>query len=246
MADVVLPSLCFAEKDGTFSNTERRVQRIRKAVEGPGTAKTDWEIICGVSEKMGYDMKYGSSHEIFEEIRRVTPSYAGITWARIEHEGLQWPCPSSDHPGTPILHSSAFTRGKGLFHATGFTQPAEIADNDYPLLLTTGRLLYHYHTGTMTRKSEGLNERAPECQIEISGKDADKYGLVDGKKATVFSRRGKISARVNVSKMAVPGTVFIPFHFAEEAANRLTNAKLDPVAKIPEFKVCAVRVEPQK
>jgi len=242
MADVVLPSLCFAEKDGTFSNTERKVQRVRKAVEGPGIAMTDWEITCGIAKRMGYDMSYQTSVDIFEEIRTVTPSYAGITYPRIESGGLHWPCPNTDHPGTPILHTAAFTRGKGLFHAIEFTPPAEKTDADYPLILTTGRLLYHYHTGTMTRKTDGLNNRAPECFIEVSRADAEKYGLHDSETATIFSRRGKISAKVNVSKKAMPGTVFIPFHFAEAAANRLTNGALDPVAKIPELKVCAVKV----
>ncbi len=242
MADVVLPSLCFAEKDGTFSNTERKVQRVRKAVEGPGIAKTDWEITCGIAKRMGYDMSYQNCVEIFDEIRTVTPSYKGITYARIENSGIHWPCPDTDHPGTPILHTAAFTRGKGLFHAIEFRPPAETTDDEYPLVLTTGRLLYHYHTGTMTRKTEGLNNRAPECFIEISRADAVKYGLDDGETATIFSRRGKISARINVSKKAMPGTVFLPFHFAEAAANRLTNAALDPVAKIPELKVCAVKI----
>ncbi len=243
LADVVLPSLCFAEKDGTFSNTERRVQRVRKAVEGPGLARTDWEITCGIAEKMGVSMTYQTAMDIFEEIRTVTPSYAGITWSRIEKEGIHWPCPSKDHPGTPVLHTEAFTRGKGLFHGIKFIPPAEKTDNDYPLILTTGRLLYHYHTGSMTRKTDGLNTLAPDCFVEMSQADAQKYKLTDGQMATIFSRRGKIKARVAVSKMAAPGTVFIPFHFAEAAANRLTNAELDPVAKIPELKVCAVAIE---
>lgn len=243
LADVVLPSLCFAEKDGSFSNTERRVQRIRKAVKGPGKAKTDWEIICELAGRMGYEMSYSDSCEIFEEIRTVTPSYAGITYDRIDEEGIHWPCPDENHPGTPILHKESFTRGKGLFHPIDFIPPAEKTDADYPLVLTTGRLLYQYHTGSMTRKSEGLNEKAPECFVEISASDAEKENLKDGEMATIFSKRGKIKARVTISKKAVPGTVFIPFHFAEAAANRLTNAALDPVARIPEFKVCAVKIK---
>ncbi len=180
MADVILPSTCFAEKEGTFSNTERRVQRVRKAVPPPGQCQSDWWITCELAGRMGYAMSYESSRAIFEEIARVTPSYGGITYDRIEAEGLHWPCPTSDHPGTPILHGQQFTRGKGKFHAIEWIPPAEQVDDDYPLYLTTGRVLYQYHTGTMTMKSEGLNERAPEAYIEISQKDAARFGLEDG------------------------------------------------------------------
>ena len=242
LADVVLPSRCFAEKDGTFANTERRVQRIRKAVEPPGEAKYDWEIICELSSRMGYTMSYENSEAIHEEIRTVTPSYAGITYARIEHEGLHWPCPDTEHPGTPILHRDQFTRGKGLFHAIDYIPPAEQTDDDYPMYLTTGRLLYQYHTGTMTMKSDGLNERAPEGFVEISAQDAEANGFKDGDIVNVASRRGQINAVLKVSEKAVSGTVFIPFHFAAAAANKLTNAALDPVSGIPEFKVCAVKL----
>lgn len=240
IADVVLPSCCFAEKDGTFSNTERRVQRIRKAVNPPGEARDDWRIIADISARMGYDMAVSSAEDIFEEIRKVTPSYAGINYTRIETEGIHWPCPTDIHPGTPILHSGQFTRGKGLFHGIEWLPPAEKVDDDYPLYLTTGRVLYHYHTGTMTMKTEGLNECAPNCFVEISASDADKFGVEDGGQAEIASRRGKVTARVAISDKAAPGTVFIPFHFAQAAANRLTNAELDPISGIPEFKVCAV------
>jgi len=205
MADVVLPAFCFAEKDGTFSNTERRVQRVRKAVEAPGEAKEDWEIICEIAQKMGYEMSYENSQEIFKEIASVTPSYRGITWERID---------------------------------------AELPDEDYPYILTTGRVLYHYHTGTMTMRTGGLNMLSPECIVEISSNDAQKLGLDTGSMVDVSSRRGKISAKLEVSSKAVDGTIFIPFHFAKAAANKLTNAKLDPTAKIPEFKVCAIKIEP--
>lgn len=243
MADVVLPSCCFAEKDGTFSNTERRVQRVRKAVEPPGQAKDDWEILCALSTRMGYPMTYAEPNEIMEEIARVTPSYGGITYERIEDEGLHWPCPNVEHPGTPILHREQFTSGKGNFHAIEYIPPAEMADEEYPLYLTTGRVLYQYHTGTMTMKSEGLNEKVPECFVEISPEDAEKYNVKDGSHVMIRSRRGEIRAAVKVSPMAVTGTVFIPFHFALAAANTLTHAALDPVSKIPEFKVCAVQLE---
>jgi predicted molibdopterin-dependent oxidoreductase YjgC len=242
IADVILPSCCFAEKDGTFSNTERRVQRIRKAVDAPGEAKPDWQITCEIASRMGYAMSYGSAKEIMQEISEATPSYAGITYERIEEEGLHWPCPDAGHPGTPILHIGRFTRGKGLFHAIDNKPPAEKTDDDYPLYLTTGRVIYHYHTGTMTRKTDGLNERSPESFVEISRKDAEKYDIQDGSMARVSSRRGDISVRVKISEKAVDGTVFIPFHFAEAAANKLTNAALDPISKIPEYKVCAVKL----
>ncbi len=242
MADVVLPSKCFAEKDGTFSNTERRVQRVRKAVEPPGQAKDDWAITCGIATRMGYAMDYPDSEAIFNELASVTPSYAGISYPRIEQVGIHWPCPTPEHPGTPILHSAQFTRGKGLFHALEWIPPAEVADDDYPLYLTTGRVIYHYHTGTMTMKTDGLNERAPESFVEITQSDAAGMGIADGDQATITSRRGQINVRVHVSPKAVEGTVFIPFHFAEAAANKLTHAALDPVCGIPEFKVCAVKV----
>ena len=242
MADVVLPSACFAEKDGTFTNTERRVQRVRKAVEPPGEAKDDWWIICQIGSRMGLPMEYADSKAIFEEITRVTPSYAGITYERIEDEGIHWPCPSKEHPGTPILHGQHFTRGKGRFHAIEWIPPAEQIDENYPFYLTTGRVLYQYHTGTMTMKSDGLNERAPESFVEISPKDAAIYNLATGDRVTISSRRGDINVIVKVSLKAVDGTLFIPFHYAKAAANILTNTSLDPISGIPELKVCAVKL----
>ncbi|GBC62194.1 formate dehydrogenase subunit alpha [Desulfonema ishimotonii] len=241
-ADVILPSACFAEKNGTFSNTERRVQRIRKAVEAPGQARYDWQITCEIARRMGYEMAYGSEEEIMAEIARVTPSYGGITYDRIAYEGLHWPCTTADHPGTPILHKDQFPCGRGNFHAIDFIPPAEQTDDEYPLYLTTGRVLYQYHTGTMTRKTEGLNDRAPGSFVEISSADARKYGIEDGEKVEISSRRGTITVKVEVSDRAVSGTVFVPFHFAEAAANRLTSTALDPVAGIPEYKVCAVKI----
>jgi formate dehydrogenase major subunit/formate dehydrogenase alpha subunit len=243
-ADVVFPSRCFAEKDGTFSNTERRVQRVRKAVEAPGEAWEDWKIITEIAGRMGYPMEYSGPQAIFEEIRQVTPSYAGITYDRIEMEGLHWPCLNEEHPGTPVLHSAQFTRGKGLFHAIDWQPPAEVTDAEYPLYLTTGRILYHYHTGTMTMRSDDLMERAPESFVEISPQDAATYGVADGNRVSIASRRGQIDARVKISGKAVTGTVFIPFHYAQGAANKLTNAALDPVSGIPEYKVCAVKLTP--
>jgi formate dehydrogenase major subunit len=243
LADVVLPTACFAEKEGTFANTERRVQRVRKAVEPPGQAREDWRIISDIATRMGYPMTYADSRAIFAEIGSVTPSYAGLTYERIEETGIHWPCPTADHPGTPILHTQQFTRGKGKFHAIEWIPPDEQVDTQYPLYLTTGRLIYQYHTGTMTMKSEGLNERAPESFIEIASKDAIQKGLRDGDMAVIASRRGNITARVKISEKAVEGTVFIPFHFAQAAANKLTNAALDKVSGIAEVKVCAVCID---
>ena len=241
-ADVVLPSKCFAEKEGTFSNTERKVQRVRKAVDPPGQAKDDWQITCEIASAMGYEMAYESSEEIFDELASLTPSYKGISYPRIEQEGIHWPCPTPEHPGTPILHSAQFTRGKGLFHAIDWIAPAEVVEREYPMSLTTGRVLYHYHTGTMTMKTDGLNERSPEAFVEIARGDAQEMGIEDGDMVSVFSRRGKINLRARVSLKAVEGTVFIPFHFAQAAANKLTHAALDPISGIPEFKVCAVKL----
>jgi formate dehydrogenase major subunit/formate dehydrogenase alpha subunit len=243
LADVVLPSACFAEKDGTFSNTERRVQRVRKAVDPPGEAREDWRIVCDVATRMGYPMSYADSRQIMDELRSVTPSYAGISYERIERQGLHWPCPNEEHPGTPILHREQFTIGKGVFNAIDYLPPAEAIDRDYPLYLTTGRLLHQYHTGTMTMKTEGLNEIAPECFVEISPADAKSFAMPDGALVSIASRRGRIQARLKISPKAVQGTVFLPFHYAQAAANRLTNAALDPVCGIPEFKVCAVKLE---
>jgi predicted molibdopterin-dependent oxidoreductase YjgC len=185
-------------------------------------------------------MGISSAEDVFEEIRKVTPSYAGITYARIEAEGLHWPCPTESHPGTPILHIDKFASGKGVFHGIDWIPPAEQADDSYPLYLTTGRVLYHYHTGTMTMKSDGLNERVPDCFVEVSSQDAERFGIDDGALADIASRRGKITARIEISDKAVAGTIFIPFHFAQAAANKLTNAQLDPISGIPEYKVCAV------
>lgn len=243
IADVVLPSASFAEKDGTFTNTERRVQRIRQAVAAPGEAKPDWEIIAEIATRMGYPMQYSSAQQIFEEITSVTPSYAGITYRRIDKEGLQWPCPTNDHRGTKFLHKDRFSRGRGLFHAVEFIPPAELPDADFPLILSTGRVLYHYHTGTMTRRAQGPSERCPESLVEINPFDADKIGIRDGQMVKVTSRRGTIQARAQITERSSRGVIFMNFHFAEAAVNLLTNPVLDPTGKIPELKVCAVKLE---
>lgn len=243
LADVVLPSLCFAEKDGTFTNTERRVTRVNKAVDGPGIARDDWAITCDISRRMGYVMSYDNAEEIFKEISALTPSYQGINYQRIKEEGLHWPCPSHDHPGTPILHVGKFARGLGMFHNVQYIPPAEVVNDEYPLYLTTGRTLYHYHTGTMTMKSDDLNERSPGCYVQISSDDAEKFKITQGADIEIASRRGKITATARVSQTIQNGAIFIPFHFSQAAANRLTNTALDPVSKIPELKVCAVKIK---
>lgn len=244
LADVVLPSACFAEETGTFTNTDRRVQRVRKAIEPPGQAVSDWRILSAIATRMGYQgMSYPNAEAIFDEITQVTPSYAGMSYERLEKGGLQWPCPTKDHPGTKFLHKDKFVRGKGLFHAIEWIGPAEPADEDYPFLLITGRVLYQYHTGTMSRRCEGLNERYPECLVEVNGEDAARMGLKNGEKVRVASRRGSMIAKAKVGETTSRGMIFIPFHFWEAAVNQLTIAALDPVAKIPEYKVCAVRVE---
>lgn len=243
LADVVLPAASFAEKDGTFTNTERRVQRIRKATNTPGQAKPDWQIICELANLMGYKMSYEDPSEIMDEIAGLTPIYGGISYQRLEKAGLQWPCPDKDHPGTKYLHKGKFSRGLGKFNAIEFQEPPEWPDDKYPLILTTGRLLYHFHTGTMTRRSRGLDEVAPTAYVEVNNQDAEELGLVDKQTVKVSSRRGHIILQTSVSDRCPPGVVFIPFHFKEAAANVLTISEIDPVAKIPELKVCAVKIE---
>jgi len=244
LADVVLPAVSFAEKDGTFTNTERRIQRVRKAIEPVGDSKPDWWIICELARKMcDKDFDFENPTEVMEEIARLTPSYGGVTYERLEECGLQWPCPTKDHPGTPILHVGRFVCGLGKFIPLQYKAPAELPDKEFPLVLTTGRNLYHYHTGTMTRKVAGLNTIEPEGVIEINPADASPLKIKDGDRVKVISRRGEVAAKTKITEKSPPKVVFMTFHFAESAANLLTNAALDPVAKIPEFKVCAVRVE---
>ncbi len=243
LADVVLPTACWAEKDGTFSNTERRVQLVRKAVDAPGQAKADWWVINELAKRVGLDWNYRSPKQIMTEISEVTPSYAGITYARLEKLGsLQWPCPDVKHKGTPVLHTAQFTRGKGMFSVVEHQEPAELPDAGYPFTLTTGRVLYQYHTATMTKRAKGVNDLAPVCQVEINPADAAAMGVANGDMVRVSSRRGEITAAANITDRVSPKLIFLPFHYADAAANRLTDKKLDPVAKIPELKVCAVKV----
>jgi formate dehydrogenase major subunit len=246
LADVILPATSFAEKVGTFTNTERRVQRIRKAIEPIGNSRPDWWIICEIAKRMsgrGFDFSHPA--EIMEEIASLTPIYGGISYARLENGGLQWPCPTREHPGTPILHTERFAtqNGKGKFMPLEYKPPAEIPDEEYPLLLTTDRSLFHYHTSTMTRKVEGLNILNSQELVKINPKDAAHLGITDGEMVQVVSRRGKVIVKTKVTDICPPGIVSMTFHFAESPTNVLTNPALDPVAKIPETKVCAVRIE---
>jgi len=243
-AHVVLPAASFAEKDGTFTNTERRVQLVRKAIEPIGQSRPDWWTVCQVARRWGASgFDFSDASEIMDEIRRLTPSYGGISCARLDNGGLQWPCPTDDHAGTPILHTKAFVRGKGRFIPLKYNPPGETPDEDYPLILTTGRSLYHFHTGTMTRKVDGLNAIEPEGTVEISPQDAAQLGIAHEDRVQVSSRRGEVISRARVTEAVPPGVVYMSFHFAESAANILTNPVFDPVARIPEFKVAAVKVE---
>jgi predicted molibdopterin-dependent oxidoreductase YjgC len=246
LAHVVLPGASFAERDGTFTGTDRRIQRVRRAIEPLGKAKADWEIICQLAQRMGAaGFDFASPAEVTDEIAAVTPIYGGVSYERLEREGfLQWPVPSADHPGTPYLHKGKFSRGLGRFHAIHFQEAAELPDEEYPFILTTGRLMFHWHTGTMTRRSEKLEQEVPEAYVEMHPDDAARVGLDGSRRVRVASRRGEIELLVRVTPRIRPGVVFVPFHFAEAAANALTHAALDPIAKIPEYKVCAVSVEP--
>ncbi|HCC69317.1 MAG TPA: formate dehydrogenase subunit alpha [Nitrospiraceae bacterium] len=246
IAQVVLPAASFAEKDGTFTNAERRVQRVRKVIEPIGNSKPDWWIICQIAKRLGasgFDFEYPS--QIMAEISSVTPSYTGMSYERLENSGLQWPCPSREHPGTPILHTERFSTnsGKGWFMPLEDKPSAETPDAEYPLVLTTDRILQHYNTGTMSRRVERLNKSRSEELVEINPKDATAIGIADGEMVQVTSRRGKVMVRSKVTEDSPPGVVSMTFHFTESPSNALTNSALDPVAKTPELKVCAVRIE---
>ena len=270
-ADVLLPGVSFAEKSGTFTNTERRVQMVRKAVEPPGEAREDWWITTELakrvlqtfevspSERMSETSEvsrrvdanapyagwnYENTTQIMAEIAALTPQYTGISHARLERgETLQWPCPNAEHPGTPILHIGKFTRGLGKFMPIEHIPPAELPDDEYPMVLSTGRVLYHWHGGQMSRRSKGLLEIYPKPLIEVNEEDAEKLGLNGNKRVRVTSRRGSIEAEAQVTDRVPPGMVYGNFHFPQASVNELTIAALDPVSKIPEFKVCAVKVE---
>jgi predicted molibdopterin-dependent oxidoreductase YjgC len=245
IADVVLPGSSYAEKSGTFTATDRRVQMVNQAIDPLGDCKPDWEIIKLLASRMGAKgFDFSSPEEIMTEIAALTPIYGGFNYQRLVGGAvLQWPCPTKDHPGTPYLHKDTFSRGLGKFHAITYKEPAESTDEAYPLILTTGRIMFHFHTGTMSRRAEKLNQEVPEAYIEMHPEDARQIGLNGIKKVKVSSRRGEIELTARITDRIKPGVVFIPFHFAEAAANALTNSAFDPIAKIPEYKVCAVKVE---
>ncbi len=244
LAHVVLPASSFAEKVGTFTNTERRVQRVRRAVNPPGSAMKDSLIIMELSKRMGYEMPYNHTDEVFREIGQAWPALAGMSYTRLEDGGLQWPCPTPDHPGTQFLFKGGFPRGNGRFTLVHYKPSHEATDKDYPFLLTTGRTLFQYHTGTMTRRVKPIDIVSPEAFIEINPEDARALNIDGGASVKVSSRRGSITLKAMVTKKLQKGLVFIPFHFREAAANVLTSSTaLDPVAKIPSFKVSAVRIE---
>jgi formate dehydrogenase major subunit/formate dehydrogenase alpha subunit len=244
LAHVVLPSSSFAEKVGTFTNTERRVQRVRRAINSPGDAMKDSLIIMELSKRMGYEMSYPHTVEVFREIGQAWPAMAGMSYARLEDGGLQWPCPTPEHPGTQFLFKGGFPRGKGRLTLVKYKQPVELTDKDYPFILTTGRQLFQYHTGGMTRRVKPINTVSPESYVEINPDDARALAIEGGSRVKVSSRRGSITVKAMVTKRPAKGVVFIPFHFKEAAANVLTSSSsLDPVAKIPSFKVSAVRIE---
>ncbi|MCL7959319.1 MAG: formate dehydrogenase subunit alpha, partial [marine benthic group bacterium] len=245
-ADVVLPAASFAEKDGTFTNTERRVQRVRMAIPPVGNSRSDAWITCAIARRMGEPgFDFESADEVMAEIASLTPSYGGITHDRIERVGLQWPCPDASHPGTRYLHAETFPRpnGRGRFFPLEYRPPDEEPDAEYPLVLTTERSLYHYHTSTMTRRVPGLETLRPEELVEIHPRDAVELAIASGDRVRVTSRRGEVEAHALVTEVSPPGTISMTFHFHEAPTNVLTNAAYDPVAKIPETKVCAVRVE---
>ncbi len=244
LAHVVLPGSSFAEKVGTFTNTERRVQRVRRAVNSPGNAMKDSLIIMELSKRMGCDMSYPHTVEVFREIGHAWPAMAGMSYARLDDGGIQWPCPTPEHPGTQYLFKGGFPRGKGRFTLVKYKPSAEEADKDFPFILTTGRQLFQYHTGTMTRRVKPIDAVAPEAFVEINPDDARTLSIEGGSRVKVSSRRGSITVKALVSKRPARGVVFIPFHYKEAAANVLTSStSLDPIAKIPSFKVSAVKIE---
>jgi predicted molibdopterin-dependent oxidoreductase YjgC len=242
-ADVILPAASFAEKDGTFTNTERRIQGVQKAIDPVGEAKPDWQIVSELSQHFEYSFEYDAVEEITREIADVTPIYGGIVPERIDEQGLQWPSRDETDPGTPILHEGTFAQGLGRFAPVRHRDPDEIPDEEYPFRLTTGRILYHFHTRTMTGRSRPLNEHVPDPYVEVHPQDAAALGLEAESRVQVSSPRGSIEIPLFTTDRVKPGTIFIPFHFAEAAANRLTNPALDPASKIPELKVCKAKIE---
>ena len=247
-ADVVLPGRSYAEKEGTFSNTERRVQRVRKAVEGPAGPQLDTWIFTEIMRRMGYDQPHMTSAEVMHEISALTPSFGGISHERLDQpellgQGLQWPCPTEEHPGTLIMHVGRFSKGLGTYSTAPYKPSQELPDAEYPLVMMTGRILYHYNACAMTSRTEGINQIADSSFIEMNTADAEALGIADGDRVKVSSRRGQIFSTARVSGKTNPGETWMPFHFQDGNSNWLTIAALDDICKVPEYKVCAVKVE---
>jgi predicted molibdopterin-dependent oxidoreductase YjgC len=246
LADVVLPAASFAEKDGTFVNSDRRVLRVRRAVSSPGEAREDLTILQEIARRMGRPIgSYSGAAEVFDEIARVAPILAGIDYGRLEKAGIQWPCPTKDHPGTPTLFLERFNTPDGLARLSpvDYVEQSETADEEYPFLLNTGRILYHYHSSSMSRRNPSLVAYANEAYLLMHPADAQRLAIRDGELCRVSSRRGAIESRVRVSREVAEGELFMPFHYGEAPVNRLTRDELDPYSRIPPFKLSACRVE---
>jgi predicted molibdopterin-dependent oxidoreductase YjgC len=245
-ADVILPAASFAEKEGTFVNSDRRVIRVRKAVESPGKARDDWKIIVAIAEKMGYEIgKYSTESEIFDEIAQAAPIMAGISYDRIEHQGIQWPCPDKNHPGTSTLFLAKFNtpNGKGILNPVEHVPQTEKASQEFPFIMNTGRILYHYHTSTMSRKNKSLTDFANESYVLMNPGDVVKFGFTDGAKVKVTSKQGELETTLQASNQVAEGELFMPWHYSESPVNRLTRSDLDPFSKIAAFKLTACKVE---
>jgi formate dehydrogenase major subunit len=243
LADIILPAAAFAEKDGTFTNTERRIQKVNKILQAPGEAKSDWLIMCELAKVLGDDFSVNSAEEIMEEIASLTPIYGGVSYKRLNNVSLQWPCTSEKHPGTKYLHKGEFSRGKAKIIPIDFVESDEAPTKEYPFLMTTGRNLYHYHTRTMTGKTAGNNQKSPHSYVEINPTTAKKLGIENDDWVVVSSPRGEVKTQAKITEIIGEQVVFMPFHFAEGAANYITNTNLDEIAKIPELKVNAVNVK---
>ncbi len=244
LAHVVLPGACVFEKEGTYTNGERRVRRFFKAVDPPGEALPDWQIVCRLAQAMGYPMKYDHPGQIMDEISRLAPPFKGISYQTLGPEGLHWPCPEPGRPGIARMHTESFPRGRAKFVPANYVPSEELPDRDYPFILITGRRLVHFNNGSMTRRAEGFEIIGPEELLEMNPQDAQALGIRDGQMVRVSSRRGKIKVRVKVTDKSQPGCVFMAFHHPETPVNLLTSPGVDTKTMTPEYKVCAVRVEP--
>ncbi len=243
LADVVLPAACWAEKDGTFTSSERKIQRVRQAVEPPGTTRPDWQILADLGRRIGLAMDYTSPKEIFAEMAELTPQYSGISYDRLEQSPLQWPCPTTEHPGTPFLHRETFGRGRGLFSVVRYRPSEELPDEEFPFFLTTGRRFAHYNARSMTGRCATLHNEYPEAVSQLHSEDARRLGIMDGDPIKVISRRGEVTTIARPGDIVPAGAVFMDFHFAHANANVLLGTSLDPITRTPDYKVCAVRVE---